>query len=83
MLRLMGVHILFLIAGSSQSSLKMRIKLGKQSVEKAKIELGGAVSGNLILFPFTEANCSLALNHVGVEPPRRFFALSISIYLAH
>ncbi|KAJ7378679.1 Transcription activator BRG1 [Desmophyllum pertusum] len=28
-------------AGSSQSSLKMRIKLGKQSVEKAKIELGG------------------------------------------
>lgn len=29
-------------AGSSQSSLKMRIKLGKQSVEKAKIELGGA-----------------------------------------
>jgi len=32
------------LAGSSQSSLKMRIKLGKQSVEKAKIELGGAVS---------------------------------------
>ena len=32
------------LAGSSQSSLKMRIKLGKQSVEKAKIELGAMVS---------------------------------------
>lgn len=55
-----SVLILFLIAGSSQSSLKMRIKLGKQSVEKAKIELGGAVSWNLILFSLTKANCSLA-----------------------
>lgn len=27
--------------GNSQSSLKMRIKLGKQSVEKAKVDLGG------------------------------------------
>ena len=34
----------FLLAGSSQSSLKMRIKLGKQSVEKAMIELSAGVS---------------------------------------
>ena len=38
---------MIILAGSSQSSLKMRIKLGKQSVEKAKIELGGLVSSNL------------------------------------
>ena len=38
-----------LLAGSSQFSLKMRIKLGKQSVEKAKIEMGAVVSSNLFL----------------------------------
>ena len=38
-----------LLGGSSQSSLKMRIKLGKQSVEKAKIEMGAVVSSNISL----------------------------------
>ena len=32
------------VVGNSQSSLKMRIKLGKQSVEKAKAEMSSAVS---------------------------------------
>ena len=32
------------LGGNSQSSLKMRIKLGKQSVEKAKVDLSGVVS---------------------------------------
>ena len=35
---------LIFLGGNSQSSLKMRIKLGKQSVEKAKVDLGGVVS---------------------------------------